>query len=100
MWEFPHGPSPGEPSRRAALRLLAGWTGIVAASARELLTIRHSVTHHRITMTCFAACWQSGRFRSSCYSEGRWVGLDELANYPVSSPQRRLARQFTAQRVF
>lgn len=93
LWEFPHGPLlDGESHEVAASRLLRQLTGLEAKLGSELLTIRHGVTRFRITLTCFQAEYTGDEFQSSFYVEGRWLSLAELAAYPVSSPQRRLAR--------
>jgi A/G-specific adenine glycosylase len=93
LWEFPHGPrQAGEAHEQAAARLLGELTGIQADIGRELKTVRHSITHHRITLVCFEAKYQTGRFRASFYEQGRWLRPAQLAEYPVSAPQRRLAQ--------
>jgi A/G-specific adenine glycosylase len=93
MWEFPHGPLlQGESHEAAASRLLQQLTGLHAKVGSEMLTIRHSITRYRITLTCFEAEYVGGEFQSRFYAEGRWLPLADLAAYPVSSPQRRLAR--------
>jgi A/G-specific adenine glycosylase len=85
MWEFPHGPAEdvGQLSREL--------TGMSIRPAEELMTLRHGVTHHRITMTCFVAPYRSGTFRSSFYVGSAWLLPAQLADYPVSTPQRKLA---------
>jgi A/G-specific adenine glycosylase len=93
LWEFPHGPKePAESLEEAALRCVRDRTGIDADVKHELMTIRHGITRYRITLTCFEATFRSGSFRSTCYANGRWVKPEELASYPVSAPQRRLAK--------
>jgi A/G-specific adenine glycosylase len=93
LWEFPHAPvKKGEDAAAACTRLLADCAGIRVAPGKEILTLQHGIMHYRITMTCFAARYRSGRFSSDRYQQGKWVRLEELVNYPVSSPQRRLAR--------
>jgi A/G-specific adenine glycosylase len=93
LWEFPHGPLlDGETYEAAVVRLLRQLTGLHVNSASELLTIRHGITRYRITLTCFEAEHAGGEFQSDFYVEGRWLSLADLAAYPVSSPQRRLAR--------
>ncbi len=93
LWEFPHAPLEAKETHEdAAARLSCSLTGIVAEIGTELLTLRHSVTHHRITLVCFEARYRSGEFRSAFYRQGRWVELNELAAYPVGAPQRQLAR--------
>jgi A/G-specific adenine glycosylase len=93
LWEFPHGPlDDGESHEDAALRLLCDLAGVQAKLGAELLTIRHAVTRYQIALTCFEAEYSAGEFRSSFYVEGRWLSPAEIPAYPVSSPQRRLAR--------
>jgi A/G-specific adenine glycosylase len=93
LWEFPHGPLvEGESHEEAASRLLHELTGLRAQVGPELLTLQHGVTRYHITLTCFEAEHAGGDFRSGFYVEGRWLSLADLAAYPVSAPQRRLAR--------
>jgi A/G-specific adenine glycosylase len=93
LWEFPHGPlEKGESLASGAVRLVTHLTFLRVRLGAELLTVRHSVTHHRITLTCFEASYLSGSFRSDLYPRGKWIHPARLGDYPVSSPQRRLAR--------
>jgi A/G-specific adenine glycosylase len=92
LWEFPHGElERNETHEQAALRLLHSLTGTEGRLGTELLTIRHGVTRYRITMVCFEAFHESGKFRPGSYQSSRWLEPSELASYPVSAPQRRLA---------
>jgi A/G-specific adenine glycosylase len=93
LWEFPHGELvEKETYDQAALRLLKGLTGLEGEIGPEVLTIRHGVTRFRITMVCFEARRKRGRFRSDFYQQAKWLEPGELASYPVSAPQRRLAQ--------
>jgi A/G-specific adenine glycosylase len=93
LWEFPHGPlADGEDHEEAAARLVGELTGLKARLGPELLTIRHGITRYQITLVCFEAAHRAGEFRSPFYAAGRWVAPAALADYPVSAPQRRLAR--------
>jgi A/G-specific adenine glycosylase len=99
MWEFPHGPLQiNETHETAASRLVAELTRLRVDVREEVVTVRHSVTHHRIAMTCFAARYRSGTYRSKFYDRAIWVALPELQRYPFSAPQRRLARALTEPR--
>ena len=64
--------------------------------ADELLTIKHSVTRFRITMVCLEATCPRGGVRTELYPQVRWLTVAELPTYPVSSPQRRLAKAVSA----
>jgi A/G-specific adenine glycosylase len=93
LWEFPHAPlNKRESYEECAERLVTELTGLRAAVTGELLSLRHGVTHQRITLVCFEARFCAGRFSSRFYRQGRWVRPAELPDFPVSSPQRRLAR--------
>jgi A/G-specific adenine glycosylase len=93
MWEFPHGPLlAGEAPEQAAARLLPELTGLTARLGPAWRTLRHSVTRFRITLVCFEAAYQGGTFASAFYRTGKWVNPARLPDYPVSTPQRQLAR--------
>jgi A/G-specific adenine glycosylase len=97
MWEFPHGElDAGESCEAAAERLVGTLTGLEVALGTELRTVRHGVTRFRITLVCLEAEYLVGRFRSPFYDRGRWLRPTELADYPVSAPQRTLAKAVAA----
>jgi A/G-specific adenine glycosylase len=97
LWEFPHTPlQGGESHEDAADRLLRDLTGLQARLGPELLTLRHGITRYHITLTCFESVHVAGEFQSDFYTRGHWLTVADLAAYPVSSPQRRLARLLLA----
>jgi A/G-specific adenine glycosylase len=97
LWEFPHDAlTDQETHEEAARRVVRNLTGLDAELGEELLTLRHGVTHHQITLVCFEAHHHAGRFRSPFYRRGLWLPPDRLGSYPVSAPQRRLARALSA----
>jgi A/G-specific adenine glycosylase len=96
LWEFPHGPlEHGETHEEAGVRLLRQLANVQAVMGPELLTVRHSVTRFRITLVGLEAEYQTGDFQSAFYRRGCWLKPAELLAYPVSAPQRRLARTLT-----
>jgi A/G-specific adenine glycosylase len=96
MWEFPHGPlRDGEAAEDGAARLARELAGLDAGPPVELLTLRHGITRFAITLICFEAEAMAGEFRSSFYRQGIWVAPAALGDYPVSAPQRRLAKALT-----
>jgi A/G-specific adenine glycosylase len=99
MWEFPRvtleeheGPELG------ALRLINSLQ-VRARLGAALTTIRYAVTRFRMTMTCFEAKAQVATFDSAYYEEGRWLRAAEVANYPLSTPQRKLANMLHQPRL-
>jgi A/G-specific adenine glycosylase len=96
LWEFPHGPLADGESHGAAAVRLAREAGLGVVLGPELLTLRHGVTRFRITLACFEAEHAGGEFRSDFYRQGHWVVPARLADYPVSAPQRRLAKALLA----
>src|SRR5262249_48601570 len=93
MWEFPHGTwKKGQAAEDAVLVLLRDECGIQTDVKDEILTLRHSVTRFRITISCFDVAWIGGQFRSEYYQAGRWLLPRAIQSYPVSVPQRQLAK--------
>jgi A/G-specific adenine glycosylase len=96
MWEVPHSERlKGESARTAAVRIARDLTGLTVNVNRNLTTIRHTVTRHAITMECVEASRVQGRFRSDLYAQSKWVTVEEMATYPVSTPQRKLMKELT-----
>jgi A/G-specific adenine glycosylase len=93
MWEFPHHPrETSEPLASAAGRLLAA-LGMQGDVRDEIATIRHNVTRFNITMTCLRVKHQQGSLRGTPYPNSAWVRIEDLHDYPLSTPQRKLARR-------
>jgi A/G-specific adenine glycosylase len=90
FWEFPHTERQrGETVDQAAERLLEA-VGLTADLGPELLTVKHGVTHHRITLTAIEATWRRGAFRWAEHSQTKWLWPKELRDYPAASAQRKL----------
>ena len=91
MWVFPRAVVEGGETHDAAARKLLRAIGAAAGPGPELMTLRYGVTRFRMTMVCLEAAARTRAFRSAYYEEGRWVRPAELAAFPVSSAQRKLA---------
>lgn len=76
MWEFPR------EQDEAVLRLLL-WP----AETIELGLVRHTVTHHRISLMVKLV-----RLRQGAGKDLRWLPLGELEALPMPAPQRKIAR--------
>jgi A/G-specific adenine glycosylase len=91
MWEVPHAPrADGEELSGAAARVAKELTGLDVNAGAELLTVKHGVTRYAITLACVEAEVAGGSFAPGAYAEAKWLAPEELAEYPVSSPQRKL----------
>lgn len=99
LWEFPHGELlPDETHEAAVARLLPALTGIRGSVGPELMMVRHTIMHYRVTVVCFESRHRAGRFLAGAYQDGRWLLPNQLSAYPVSMPQRRLAQALTTSR--
>jgi A/G-specific adenine glycosylase len=82
-------------------QLIAGahkLTGLQIEPGDHLTTIKHGVTRFRITLHCYDARAKSrkladGKNRSKTI---RWVAVDSLDDYPLSTTGRRISRLLTA----
>ena len=69
-------------------------TGLEVDVGPLLSTIRHTVTRFRITLLCCTARKAGGALSVEA-DEMRWIGLDEVAGYPLSMTGRKIARLLT-----
>ncbi len=96
MWEVPHAPrADGEDIGTAAVRVAKELTGFDIEPGAEVLTIKHGVTRYAITLVCVEAKRADGAFVPGAYARAEWVTPAELAEFPVSSPQRKLMTALT-----
>ncbi len=91
LWEFPRVIcEPGEPEIQAAARAVSEYIGVETRIGKRLAKIKHTVTHHRITLYGYFAEIETGLLSETKIQEKgccRWVELSKLRNYPFSSPQ-------------
>jgi len=92
FWKFPNTDvAQDEKAEDAARRAARAAGGGAAKSMIRLLTVRHSVTHHRITLDVFR-CDVSRATRAGSRSEIAWRRPDELDALPMPTPDRRIAK--------
>jgi len=93
MWEFPQDElRDGETHAVAAQRLIRS-VGLRAQVGPELTTVRYAITRFRMTLVALEAIQQAGRITPGVYPSATWVRPGDLADYPVSTAQRRLAEE-------
>jgi A/G-specific adenine glycosylase len=91
MWEFPRtGLAARETPGAGAKRLGRQLKLRVQGKARQI--IKHTVTHHDISLWIFDATASSATVPVlESYRRCRWIYPAQLAQYPVPRPQRRIA---------
>jgi A/G-specific adenine glycosylase len=67
-------------------------TGLVIDDPTHLATIRHGVTRYRITLHCYAAKLKGARAAATRTGDSRWLQPAELAELPLSTTGRKIAR--------
>jgi A/G-specific adenine glycosylase len=95
FWKFPNVDiGTRETPEAAARRAVHETVGIRATRAAELLTVRHSVTHHRITLDVFRFDVASRTIGAR--GNAAWHTPAELDDLPLPAPDRRIARHLSA----
>ena len=84
LWEFPGGAvENGEDARAACIRHILDRTGLSVAGCRHLGRVRHAYSHFKVVVDLFDCRWRSGAVRLNGPADFRWIGLAELARYPL-----------------
>jgi A/G-specific adenine glycosylase len=96
LWDFPRfalsadGPAA---LRRELAENVRRLTGVEIIPGERLTTLSHSVTRFRIRLECYAAECAATGDGARPPTELRWVRPAELADYPLNTTARKLARQ-------
>lgn len=90
LWDFPRFALEAEGPLFArdeiAAKVLAQ-TGVTCTPGSLLKTLKHGVTRYRITLDCYEASYVSGRAQNA-----RWISPVELADLPLSTTGRKIAK--------
>jgi A/G-specific adenine glycosylase len=95
LWDFPRfalASAADQPVERQLIDGVLKRTGMKVRPGELLTTIRHSVTRFRISLECYEADYASKAARSKATPEMRWVRPAELAEVPLSTSARKLAK--------
>jgi A/G-specific adenine glycosylase len=71
-------------------------TGITCTPGALLFTMKHGVTRYRITLDCYRSQFVKGRLKAATRGAARWVSLSQLADYPLSTTGRKIAKSIEA----
>jgi ADP-ribose pyrophosphatase YjhB (NUDIX family) len=93
MWQFPSTDvGRGETSEHAATRALKDAVALRANLGERALVVRHSVTHHRITLDVFRADAPRGTPQAVGCRAFAWRRPSELGRLAMLAAHRRIAR--------
>ncbi|MCX7993703.1 MAG: NUDIX domain-containing protein, partial [Fimbriimonadales bacterium] len=95
LWEFPRATRQGRESLETVAARAAAQVGLQAEPFWVLATVKHTVTYSRIQLYGYLCQWQGGTAQRGDYATVEWVAPEDLADYPLSAPQRRLAHALT-----
>lgn len=90
LWEFPRATWRGREELETVAQQALDSVGVQAELGQVLGRVRHAVTYSRIELYGYLCRFVSGTPRSTYYVQIEWVPLDQLTEYALPTPQRRL----------
>ena len=87
MWEFPNGRVNGNPAEELEAVLETGY-GLKVQRSEALGTVKHAYTHFRVTVHAYCCELVTITEKENL----KWVGLEELEEYPMGKVDRQIAR--------
>jgi A/G-specific adenine glycosylase len=91
LWEFPGGKvEPNETIPECIVREIQEELGIAIAVLSPLITIEHAYTHFTVTLSVHHCLHLSGEPQTLECDEVKWVGLDELDQYPFPTANQKI----------
>lgn len=94
FWEFPvTGRSATQKPTEQLTRYVAKEYGLKIRDMERLMTIKHSITSHRITMEVFHARLEGRLNFEGNNRQCRWVAVSEADRYPFASASRQILKR-------
>jgi A/G-specific adenine glycosylase len=91
LWEFPGGKvEPNETIPECIVREIQEELGIAIAVLSSLITVEHAYTHFKVTLSVHHCRHLSGEPQTLECDEVKWVGLDELDQYPFPTANQKI----------
>lgn len=90
LWEFPRATWRGREELETVAQQALDSVGVQAELGQVLGRVRHAVTYLRIELYGYLCRFVAGTPRSTYYVQIEWVPLDQLTEYALPAPQRRL----------
>jgi A/G-specific adenine glycosylase len=92
LWEFPHCEYTAREGPRNALRaLLREAFCLQVEVGPEITSFTHGSMCRRIALTAYSCLVTRGRTKARRHPRTRWVAPEDLLDYPLPSPHRRVA---------
>ncbi|GIV07085.1 MAG: A/G-specific adenine glycosylase [Fimbriimonadales bacterium] len=91
LWEFPRATQNGHESLEAVALRAAAQMGLQVALRSIVASVKHTVTYSKIQLHGYLCAWQSGEAQTGVYQALAWASPEEMTNFPLSAPQRKLA---------
>lgn len=89
MWEFPTASESLD-----AVTQSQQLTGYRCGNVKPLGEIQYGITRFKVTLEVIEAHYDGGRQHQQAYQKLLWVKPEQLVDYPLSVPHRRLAQRF------
>ena len=93
LWEFPGGKREPDETEEACLkREIKEELSIPITIAKKLMTIKHSYTQFRVTLSVFWCPWKSGRIRATQCERWKWVKYEDLNQYTFPAANVKIVK--------
>ncbi len=103
LWDFPRFPVAREVGEVTRSQLVNGAKQLMKLRIKpgaRILRLRHGVTRYRISLECYEAELVGEEQRTLREDKAiRWLSIDELADTPLNTTGRQLARHISANRI-
>lgn len=93
FWEFPGGEFSGTRQvKRALVRRVFEDFGLKIRLLEPFTTIKHTITHRRITLVAFEAQLETTAAAKLRANEAKWVRREDLEKFPFASASQKIIR--------
>ena len=100
LWEFPGGKrKKGESSEECLRREIKEELGVNVVSLNKVMTIKHTYTQFRVTLTVFNCKLQKKQIRPDGCEQWKWVSLSNLKKYPFPAANVKIVKYLTEKQL-
>lgn len=91
LWEFPGGKvEPDETPQKAVNREIEEEMKIKLKNIKLFQRIKYGYTKFSVDLHCFTADYESGKIKLTAATQGKWVEIEKLRDYPFPAANVRL----------